>query len=258
MGNAWLSDLFVRILKLDTPPVAVSLYPSREDLPRKPLPFAVNICQLMSMARHQGRAASGVPDRMVCSLGAACTGLLETPAPYRDGSAAVGRYVADAEAGRTFFANTFKLGDSGARFDAILISPLSEAGDDPPPDAVVFYASPAQVMRLVHSCTYHTGEKVEGSTVCEAAVCSAIGWVAGTGRPVIGIPCAGDRRFGGTQNHEMVFAAPFSMLEDMAGALETLSAAGPLFPVPPHVMYTPSMPQAYTVEAPAGPTRDDG
>lgn len=248
MDRRTLSETFERLLKLETGPVAVHLYENREDLPRKPLPFEVNICQLISMARHQGRPAAGIPGRMVCSIGAACTGLIETPAAFRDGTAAVGRYVADAQAGVEFFRNTYKLGDSGARFGAIMLSPLAGCEIERAPDAVVFYCNPAQVMRFVHAVLYRTGEKVAADTVAEAAVCSAIGFVVGTGRPVIGFPCAGDRRFGGTQHHELVFACPFDLLEGMAGALVELAGSGPLYPVPPNVMWTPKMPPAYTIE----------
>lgn len=250
MDNRSMADSFVRVLKLETMPVAISLAADRGVLPRKPLPFPVNICQLISLSRHQGRQAAGVPERMVCAIGAACTGLIETPPAFRDGTAAVGRYVDSPEAGVAFFRNTFKLGDSGAKFQAILTTPLSEyPADAAPPDAVVFYCNPAQVMRLVHATLYRTGEKVAADTVAEAAVCSAIGFVAGTGRPVIGFPCAGDRRFGGTQNHELVFAAPYGILEGMASALMELSRSGPLYPVPPNVMWTPQMPPAYTIPA---------
>ena len=125
MDNATLAGTFASILRLETEPVAVKLHASREDLPRRPLPFPVNICQLISMARHQGRQASGVPERMVCAIGAACLGLVETPPAFRDGSAAVGRYVASREAGEAFFRNTFKLGDSGARHQAVSVAPLA-------------------------------------------------------------------------------------------------------------------------------------
>lgn len=241
-----LSDFFMQALRLETDPVAVRLYESASDLPKKPLPFKLNICQLISMARHQGRTASGVPERMVCSIGAACTGLIGTPEAFRNGTAAVGRYVENAEAGKRFFENTFKIGDSGRAFDAILLSPLRDAGGIVP-DAVIFYANPAQVMRLIHACVYRTGEKVEAATVAEAAVCSAIGFVKSTGRPIVGFPCAGDRRFGGTQNTELLFAAPYGMLEDMAYALSDLGAVAPVYPVAPNVMWTPQMPAAYTI-----------
>lgn len=249
MDNSKLAGFFIRMLKLETEPVAVRLHESLEDIPRRPLPFPVNMCQLISMARHQGRQATGVPERMVCAIGAACLGLVETPPAFRDGSAAVGRYVGSREAGETFFRNTFKLGDRGALYEAVSVTPLAGYPDGgPAPDAVLFYCNPAQVMRFVHAALYRTGERVAADTVAEAAVCSATGFVAATGMPVIGFPCAGDRRFGGTQNHELVFACPHAMLPGMADALAELSKQGPLYPVPPNVMWTPQMPPAYTLE----------
>jgi uncharacterized protein (DUF169 family) len=241
-----LSSSLMELLRLETLPVAVRLYTTAGELPQKPLPFKMNICQLISLARHQGRAAGGVTESMVCSIGAACTGLIETPEDFRDGTAAVDRYVESAEVGKEFFANTFKLGDQGRAFEAILLAPLSGACDLQP-DVVLVYGNPAQIMRLIHGCVFRSGRKVAADTVAEAAVCSAIGFVKATGRPIVGFPCAGDRRFGGTQNSELVFAAPFGMLEEIVTSLQALSKAGPLYPVAPNVMWTPRMPAAYTI-----------
>lgn len=239
-------EIFTRHLKLETRPVAVTLHTSREALGRKPFPMKLNICQLISMARHGGRAAAGVPDRMVCAIGASCTGLVATTQAFVTGEAAVGKYTCDAGAGRVFFENTYKLGDGGKKYDAIEIAPLGDAAFEP--QVVLFYTNPAQVMRLVHSTLWNNGMKVSADTVAEAAVCSAIGFVLGEDRPVIGFPCAGDRRFGGTQNHELVFAAPWHTVRDtMAVNIEALAKQGPLYPVPPHVMYEPVMPPSYTL-----------
>jgi uncharacterized protein (DUF169 family) len=30
-------------------------------------------------------------------------------------------------------------------------------------------------------------------------------------KPIVGFPCAGERMFGGTQNHELVFVAPYHL-----------------------------------------------
>jgi uncharacterized protein (DUF169 family) len=247
MNPMEVEDLFAKHLKTETRPVAVALWKNRNDLGRKPFPMKLNICHLLSMARHGGRTTAGVPDRMVCALGAACTGLVETPERFRNGEAAVGKYTETAEAGKTFFEHTYMLGDQGKVYDAIEIAPLGDAGFEP--GVVLFYVNPAQVMRLVHSVVWSTGELVAADTVAEAAVCSAIGFVLGEGRPMIGFPCAGDRRFGGTQNHELVFAAPWSTVRDtMAPNLALLAAKGPLYPVPPDVMHEPSMPPAYTLD----------
>ncbi len=68
------------ILRLDTRPVGgIKLYKSQDDLPRKPFNFKLNLCQLVAMARYQGKTNTGTPDKMICAMGAACVGLIDTP-----------------------------------------------------------------------------------------------------------------------------------------------------------------------------------
>jgi len=242
-----VSDKLERILRLDTRPVGVKLYKSKEELPRKPLNFKLNVCQLVSMARCQGKVNTGVPEMMVCSMGAECVGLIRTPEAIASGKAAVGPYVKDLAAGKAFMANTFKLGDTGKKFDGILVGALDNLQADP--DVVVIYANPAQIMRLIHACTYETGEKVTADTVAEAALCSSIGFAVATGKPVVGFPCAGDRIFGGTQNSELVFVAPYPLVRDKLLANLELTAQGgfSVYPVPPNMFWTPTMPPTYTI-----------
>ncbi|MGE5593099.1 MAG: DUF169 domain-containing protein [Betaproteobacteria bacterium] len=243
-----VSDKLERILRLDTRPVGVKLYRSKEELPRKPLNFKLNVCQLVSMARYQGKVNTGVPEMMVCAMGAACVGLIKTPEAIATGKAAVGPYVKDAVAGKAFMANTFKLGDAGKKFDGILVGALDNLQVDP--DVVVMYANPAQTMRLIHACTYETGEKVAADTVAEAALCSSIGFAVAKGKPVVGFPCAGDRIFGGTQNSELVFVAPYPLVRDKLLANLELTAQGgfSVYPVPPNMFWTPTMPPTYTIQ----------
>lgn len=246
MNTREVEDLLTRHLKPETRPVAVRMVEKEGSTARKPLPIRMNICQLISLARHGGRVSTGVPERMVCSIGAACTGLVKTPDPFLTGEAAVGKYTESREAGRVFFENTYKLGDRGKKYSAIEVSPLGDAPFQP--GVVLFYGNPAQIMRLVHCAVWKTGEKVAADTVAEAAVCSAIGFALGEDAPMIGFPCAGDRRFGGTQNHELVFAAPWHTFRDtLAPNLVALAGQGPLYPVPPNMMFEAVMPPAYTL-----------
>lgn len=235
------------ILRLDTRPVGVKLYRQKDQLPRKPLNFKLNVCQLVSMARYQGKVNTGVPEMMVCSMGAACTGLIKTPEAIATGKAAVGPYVGDQAAGKAFMDNTFKLGDTGKKFDGILVGALESLEVEP--DVVVVYANPAQVMRLIHACTYDTGEKVAADTVAEAALCSSIGFAVAKGKPVIGFPCAGDRIFGGTQNTELVFVAPYGLVRDklLVNLERTAQGGFSVYPVPPNMFWTPTMPSTYTI-----------
>ncbi len=236
-----------QILRLDTFPVAIKMYKNAEELPRKPLNFKLNICQLVSMARYAKKSNSGIPEKMVCSMGAACVGLIKTPEPIRTGRAAVGPYTRDEKAGKRFMENTFKIGDSGKKYDAIMVAPLESV--DFEPDAVVLYATPAQIMRLIHANTYDTGEKTTADTVAEAALCSSIGFAISKQKPIIGFPCAGDRIFGGTQNHELLMAIPFSEMNRILKNLEETAKGGfSVYPVPPNMMWTPTMPSTYTIQ----------
>ena len=248
MNYTEVNQKLYEILHLDTAPVAITMYEDQGQMPRKPMNYKLNLCQLVSIARYQQRSNTGVPEKMICSMGAACVGLIDTPEAISSGKAAVGAYCADEEAGKKFMANTFKLGDSGKHYDGVYVQPLAEVTEDP--DVLVLYVNPAQVMRLIHACAYDNGEKVTADTVCEAAMCSAIGFVLANNKPVVGFPCAGDRIFGGTQNQELVFAAPYSMFRDkLIDHLEKTALGGfSVYPIPPNMHWTPAMPPTYTIQ----------
>ena len=236
------------ILRLDTKPVGIKLYKSQDDLPRKPFNFKLNLCQLVAMARYQGKTNTGTPDKMICAMGAACVGLIDTPEAIASGKAAVGAYVKDQTAGKAFMDNTFKIGDTGKKYDGILAGALESMEEDP--DVVVMYVNPAQAMRLIHACTYDTGEKITADTVAEAALCSCIGYAAANDKPVVGFPCAGDRIFGGTQTHEVVFAAPYALVKEklVENLKRTAEGGFSVYPVPPNMFWTPTMPPTYTIQ----------
>lgn len=248
LDKTTMARRLTEVLRLDTGIVGVKLYKNRKDLPRRPYNWKINICQQVAAARYQGRASAGTPDLMVCAIGAACTGLIKTPERFTSGKAPLGRYVADLEAGRRFMANTYKLGDAGKVYDGIFVAPV-EGFTQEHPDVVVIYANPAQVMRLVHCCLHETGEPVKADTVAEAALCSSIAFALKEQKPIIGFPCAGDRTFGGTQKDELVFAAPYSLLETIVENMESLLMGhGQLYPIAPFNNYTPTMVPAYTMQ----------
>ena len=245
MTKTELAKKIEQILRLNSKPIAIKLYENRENAPRRPLNYKLNFCQLVSMARYQGRGNVGTPDKMICAMGAACLGLINTPDSFTSGRAAVGAYCKDEEAGKEFMANTFKLGDSGKKYDAVLAEPLEDCSTDP--DVVVVYGNPAQMMRLIHANAYETGQKTKADTVAEAALCSSIGYAVANGKCVMGLPCAGDRIFGGTQPSEAVFIIPAFDLERIVKNLELTAKGGfSVYPVPPNMNWTPSMPDTYT------------
>lgn len=233
-------------LRLGTRIVGAKFYKERKNLPKDAEDKKINICQLIAAARYQGTQSSGVPDRMVCAIGAAAVGLIRTPARYTNGEANY-RLTANQDAGQRLWANTYKIGDRGKIYDGVYLAPLAGFSDSSP-DLVIIYGNPAQIMRLIHCCLYDSGEQVKGDTTAEAAVCSCMGYALDKRRPVIGLPCVGDRMYGGTQNDELVFVVPYDRYEKIVANLEALlSEYGPLYPIPPYTGCSPVFDPTYSI-----------
>jgi uncharacterized protein (DUF169 family) len=236
---------FQSILKLDTAPIGVRFLQSKEDAKTGSTSKKLNFCQLVANARYQKRASCGFPEKMVCSLGAAALGLIKTPQQFVDGTAAVGKYTKDSNAGIHFFQNTYKLGDKKRIYKAIEVGPLESFSSL---DVFVVYANPAQMLGLIHANSYMDGRKTSGDTVAEGALCSATAFAMGEQLPIVGFPCAGDRRFANTQHGELLFAAPVKDLNRIHESLLELDRIGPIYPIPPHVDFEILMPSTYTIK----------
>jgi uncharacterized protein (DUF169 family) len=239
-----ISSDFKSILKLGTELIGVRFLQNQKEAKSEIVSNKLNFCQLVANARYQSRTSTGIPQRMVCSLGAAALGLIQTPKSFQDGTAAVGKYTKDEEAGKNFFANTYKLGDKGKQFEAIEVGPLENTIGD----VFVIYANPAQMLGLIHANSFLDGRKTTGDTVAEGALCSATAYAKGMLQPIVGFPCAGDRRFASTQHSELIFAAPIEDLQRIYDSLVELRKNGPIYPIPPQSDFESLMPSAYTIK----------
>lgn len=239
------AELLKTYLKLDTEPVGIKLLKDRAEWKGSLIKIKTNVCQMVSMARYQSATIAQDAQGMVCVLGACCLGLMKTPDRFTSGEAVVGKYTRDAKAGAKFIENTYMLGNKGKQFNLVVTGPLKDIHD---PDIVVLYANPAQMLPLIHANTYDTGEKITADTVAEAALCASLGFSFGEQAPAIGFPCAGDRRFGGTQHHELLFTIAGSLLPKLMANLTIKFQSNPhMFPVPPSMQWVPVMPPAYTI-----------
>ena len=200
---------------------------------------------MVAMARYHKKVTSQKASGMVCALGASCLGLIKTKETFISGSAVVGRYVKDEKSGKKFISNVYKLGDIGKQYELVTVGPLGEVEN---PTSVVLYVNAAQVLPLIHANGFDSGDKISLETVAEGALCEAIALSVGKGKVHIGFPCAGDRRFGGTQKDELIFSMPYKELFRISKNLEDLTNLGvSVYPIAPNVMWTPMMPEAYTI-----------
>jgi len=245
MDDKKVSKIFEEILKLQTKPIAVKLCKENNNEQCSQIRYKINVCQMVAMARYHKKVTSQKASGMVCALGASCLGLMKTKETFISGSAVVGRYVKDEKSGKKFISNVYKLGDIGKQYELVTVGPLGEVEN---PSSVVLYVNPAQVLPLIHANGFDSGDKISLETVAEGALCEAIALSVGKGKVHIGFPCAGDRRFGGTQKDELIFSMPYKELFRISKNLEDLTNLGvSVYPIAPNVMWTPMMPEAYTI-----------
>ena len=247
MEPAKISEEISRMLHLETFPVAITLYRDRSEMRRPPLKTKHNFCQLISMARFKDRTNTTVAENEVCAMGACCLGLIKTPESFTSGKAAYQVYTGSREAAVRFMSNVYKIGDRGKQYDGVKVAPLSSIKEDEEASALVMYVTPLQAMSLIHASLWDNGEKVTADSVAEGAMCSAIAFAVEKQKPIVAFPCTGDRTYSGTQNHELVYAAPYAWAkEKLVGNLEKV-IAGATVPVAPYMYWTPVMDSDYTL-----------
>ena len=112
------------------------------------------------------------------------------------------------------------------------------------PDIIALYGNPAQIMRLAQAA---------GSMrqVVSAVASPAIGGVCCgdiVARTSLGdecqfiLPSGGDRSFGGTQDHEVIFTIPWSRIEAVAKGLEDTHKTGNRYPILVDIRHQPTLP----------------
>jgi uncharacterized protein (DUF169 family) len=249
MSSKMIAEKLEKTLRISTRPVGITLLKEEKDLPKEPLDQKINICQLVSMARYQGKANSGVPRMMICSMGAACTGLISTPYEISSGKAAVGLYANDITLGRILFYHTFKIGDSGKKYEGIFIEPLEYSKNDP--DVVVVYGNAEQITRMIYASRYDDGEKVAVDTIAIASLCSCIGYAASQAKPIIGFPCVEERVFTGIQDYELIYVAPYGYVRNklIKNLAQRTKESFSLYPSAHYVYRTPIMPSTCTIHS---------
>ncbi|MGC9195285.1 MAG: DUF169 domain-containing protein [Syntrophobacteraceae bacterium] len=237
-------------LRLKTYPVAVRFLTVKEDFPeqaRRPskvLGKKITICQGVTMARNYGWTVGLARQDVNCVPAAIVFGFSDAADPpaalsnlFCGAAFAAGQELAAREvASMSRFEN--------GQIAGILLAPVQKASFDP--DTVLIYANPAQVMRLAQSWSYSTGERCSGhcggKVECDEYLISP--YKAQSARIVI--PGNGERIFAGTQDDEIVFAAPMRMLPELArGLKEAGRAIGARYPVTPYQNFEAEFPESY-------------
>ncbi len=224
-----VNDALNLYVRPQTFPLALKLCQSRDELPEKvrvpmrDLGYPVTLCQAIGLARRFGWTMAVSKEDQCCYGGAAAMGFLSQAPQGADSS----------------FSEEKQL-ETG-KYSHLLAATLERA--DFEPDVVLIYGNSAQIMRLAQSA----GRLTTGGAV--PAIASGFGdcgdIVARTVRAntcQVILPSGGDRIFGSTQDHEMIFAMPKEKAEAVAGALGETHKAGFRYPVLTDLRHRPELP----------------
>jgi uncharacterized protein (DUF169 family) len=252
MNNKEISDLAFERLRLRTFPVAVKFlkpgegFPEKTRRPSQMLGKRVAICQAVTMARLYGWQIGLGREDVICVPGSFAFGFSNLD----DASEGIvrlfceGAYSSGPEAAKAEAKSIHKLGRG--EYGGIVLAPLARASFEP--DVAVFYGNPAQIMRLVQAFSCAKGERVPGNfggkIECSEYLLAPFKLKA----PRVAIPGMGDRVFSMTQDDELVFSVPGSLLPQVADGLTKAGArVGAQYPVPFYLNFEPEFPKAFKV-----------
>ena len=147
-------------------------------------------------------------------------------------------YARNDKAANEIFDN-FRLLDEGNELK-IIYSPLERTKIEP--DVILIYINPAQMMRLIHGATYHTGKPLTCSFSGRAASCTEgiIGAYLDKDVKVV-VPGNGDRVWATCQDHEIIMAIYGFRLPELLEGLKKTHDKGVRYPIPTYLKYQPEV-----------------
>jgi len=223
VDNAAAARRLVKILGVDTEPVAVFLLDSKSELPTKSFKNVTGhrYCQLLMRARH-GESVALAPEELACPAAAAAFGFRPLPEGLATGKGLVGfGIVDDPGTGRRMFEGMPRL--EPGRVALVAAAPLSVV--QAIPDVVVVEGSPEALMWLaLADLNVAGGERRRGDTAVLQATC-----VDATIIPYLeqrlnfSLGCYGCREATDLGPNESVLGFPGARLEPLLTALESLA-----------------------------------
>ena len=227
MDPKQVNDALNQYVRPATFPVAYKLLATDEELPdrvRRPMKdmgHPIALCQATTLTRRYGWSMAVGKEDQCCIGGAQTMGFVKGGAVHPVGAE-----------------NMHPPG----KYKYHVTAALDRA--DFVPDLVVVYGNSAQIMRLVQSAM--GGPAGSGKVHGVATGFGDCGDIAG-GTIVkdecqMILPSGGDRVFAGTQDHEMIFAMPWSKAEAVVTGLAETHKAGFRYPVITDVRHRPNLP----------------
>jgi uncharacterized protein (DUF169 family) len=223
------------LLRLKTTIIGMKLFERVEDMaavPRIRRPNAVHTTdQIVSMASRLGWTVGITADDLVGAQCRAVIGLAPQDEDWLSGERYVGVWHATAADARAR-QEALSVVPHG-RYRAMAVAPLASGRLDPP-DIVLIYATPGQMIILINGLQWRNYRKFDWSVVGETACADSWGRALATGEPSLSLPCYAERRYGGVPDEEMLMALPPRYLDTAIAGMTALAANGLRYPIAPY------------------------
>lgn len=215
--------------------------PQKAKRPSRDWGIQIATCQAVSMARRYGWTLIVGREDLNCVLTKTVFGFEKETRYYIEGHCSCGMYTETLEAGAKTEAETHRF--SYGEYEAILIAPAARTAFEP--DVFLVYANPAQVLRMVTGALYRRGGAIHSSFTGRLDCSDEIIRTMKTKEYQVILPCYGDRVFGQTEDHEMAFALPASLADELIEGLHGTQKGGIRYPIPSFLRYSGQFPASY-------------
>ncbi|MFX0138455.1 MAG: DUF169 domain-containing protein, partial [Candidatus Hodarchaeota archaeon] len=215
-------------------------FPEKSRRPKKDFGFKIFLCQAIKMSRHYGWTIGLNQDDNACQIASSLLNWLQIPfdeAKKFLSQFMVGLYAKNSKVMETYFSNLTAL---QTKNNGLVVSPLSWTKIEP--SIVAIYCNPAQIMRLTQAYLYsdvETGQILSSSSGRAGTCHDGIVQTILTNQPRIVVPGNGDRVWGMTQDHEMLFTIPADKVDQVITGLIETHKAGLRYPIPTYLRFQP-------------------
>jgi uncharacterized protein (DUF169 family) len=227
----------VDLLRIRTLPVGMKLFQDPEQMfaipgiRRPPAGRVYTTCQLVTQSRMAGLTLGIVGENVLPSSNCgAVPGITPLGTNYTSGEKMAGVWFRDRKAAAAHQAQMPRVAPGTYR--GLAVSPLRTKRLDPP-DIVLFYANPAQMILFINGLQWGEYSRFEFSVTGESACADSWGRALSTRKPSLSIPCYGERRYGGVADDEMLMALPPADFRTAIEGLRALHKSGMRYPILP-------------------------
>lgn len=219
------SRILKETLQLKGSPVAIKICLSADTIPEgiDRISESVRHCQMVNLARNEGKIFYATVDNHACMGGSWALGLRELTDSLKSGEFyyKLGKFDSWPACKRTI--DRIPHVESGMTY-ATMYAPLENTPFDP--TVVLIIAAPKVMLKLAQCSLYKTGGRISCNFSGIQSVCSdACAQVYLNGTVNYSLGCDGSRKYSGIMEDEMVMGIPAELLTDIVSALPVVTGA---------------------------------